>query len=87
MAQLLAESDAQLAAWKTKILHAVGANGQILIDVIPELERIIGEQPVVADLSGTAAQNRFNTLLRKFIAIFTQAEHPLVLFLIYICSV
>ena len=81
MAQLLAESDAQLAAWKTKILHAVGANGQILIDVIPELERIIGEQPVVADLSGTAAQNRFNTLLRKFIAIFTQAEHPLVLFL------
>ena len=79
--QLLAESDAQLANWKAKILSAVGENGQVLINVIPELERIIGEQPAVSELSGTAAQNRFNTLLRKFIAIFTQAEHPLVLFL------
>ncbi len=81
IAQLLAESDAQLADWKAKILSVVGENGQVLINVIPELECIIGEQPAVSELSGTAAQNRFNTLLRKFIAIFTQAKHPLVLFL------
>ena len=81
MGQLLGESDAQLQKWKGKILEAVGENGQVLIDVIPELQRIIGEQPPVLELSGSAAQNRFNLLFQKFIAIFTTIEHPLTLFL------
>ncbi len=79
--QLLAESDAAIAHWKTKILTAVGSNGQIIIEVIPELERIIGQQPTVPELSGSAAQSRFNLLFGKFIRIFTTQEHPLVLFL------
>ncbi|GGA26215.1 AAA family ATPase [Okeania sp. KiyG1] len=81
MGQLLGESDAQLQKWKEKILEAVGENGQVLIDVIPELERIIGEQPPVSELSGSAAQNRFHLLFEKFIAIFTTQEHPLTIFL------
>ncbi|BAZ49510.1 two-component hybrid sensor and regulator [Nostoc sp. NIES-4103] len=81
MGQLLSESDAHLAQWKTKILEAVGENGQILIEVIPELERIIGQQPSVPELSPTAAQNRFNLLFQKFIDVFTTKEHPLVIFL------
>ncbi|OJJ12528.1 hypothetical protein BI308_25640 [Roseofilum reptotaenium AO1-A] len=80
MGQLLAESDAQLAQWKEKTLAALGENGQVIIDVIPELERIIGKQPKVAELSGTAAQNRFNVLFQKFIQVFTTQEHPLVIF-------
>jgi predicted ATPase/signal transduction histidine kinase/GAF domain-containing protein/tRNA A-37 threonylcarbamoyl transferase component Bud32 len=79
--QLLSESDAQLQTWKTKILTEVGDNGQVLIDVIPELENIIGKQPPVAELSGTASQNRFNLLWQKFGQIFTSKEHPLVIFL------
>ena len=81
MGQILSESDAQLTDWKTKILEAVGNNGQVLIDVIPELERVIGKQPTVPELSGSAAQNRFNLLFEKFIAVFTTKEHPLVMFL------
>ncbi|MDJ0712710.1 MAG: AAA family ATPase [Prochloraceae cyanobacterium] len=81
MGQLLGESDAQLATWKTKILEALGENGQILIEVIPELERIIGKQPAVPEFSGSAAQNRFNLLFGKFVRIFTTKEHPLVIFL------
>uniref|UniRef100_UPI001CFD3436 ATP-binding protein n=1 Tax=Microseira wollei TaxID=467598 RepID=UPI001CFD3436 len=81
MGQLLSESDVQLAAWKAKILAAVGENGQVIVDVIPELERIIGQQPPVSELSGSAAQNRFNLLLQKFIQVFTTKEHPLVMFL------
>jgi serine/threonine protein kinase len=81
MGQLLSESDAQLQTWKAKILSAVGDNGQVLIDVIPELELIIGQQPPVPELSGSAAQNRFNLLFQKFIEVFTTAEHPLVVFL------
>src|SRR4028118_1574322 len=81
MGQLLSESDTQLQTWKTKILAAVGDNGQVLIDVIPELERIIGAQVPATELSGSAAQNRFNLLMQKFVQVFTSKEHPLVMFL------
>ena len=79
--QLLSESDAQLEAWKVKILKAVGENGQVIIDVIPELEKIIGQQPPVPELSGSAAQNRFNLLFCKFIQVFATENHPLVIFI------
>ncbi|MBD1827876.1 AAA family ATPase [Microcoleus vaginatus GB1-A2] len=81
MGQLLSESDAQLQTWKSLILTAVGESGQVLIEVIPELERIIGTQPAALELSGNAAQNRFNLLMQKFVQVFTTAEHPLVMFL------
>ena len=81
MGQLLSESDAKLQIWKTKILNAVGESGQVLIEVIPELERILGAQHPAIELSGTAAQNRFNLLMQKFVQVFTTAEHPLVMFL------
>ncbi|NEQ40943.1 MAG: serine/threonine-protein kinase PknK, partial [Okeania sp. SIO3I5] len=81
MGQLLGESDEELAVWKGKILDAVGENGQVIIDVVPELERIIGTQPAVTELSGSAAQNRFNLLFGKFVRVFTTKEHPLVIFL------
>jgi predicted ATPase/signal transduction histidine kinase len=81
MEQLLSESDSQLQTWKTQILAVVGENGQVLIDVIPELERIIGQQQPAPELSGSAAQQRFNLLIQKFVRLFTTAAHPLVLFL------
>ncbi|WP_293108784.1 ATP-binding sensor histidine kinase [Moorena sp. SIOASIH] len=81
MGQLLTERDAQLQHWKIKILLALGENGQVIIDVIPELEQIIGKQSPVPELSAGAAQNRFNRLFQKFIQVFTTAEHPLVIFL------
>ncbi|NER02566.1 MAG: AAA family ATPase, partial [Okeania sp. SIO3C4] len=50
-------------------------------EVIPELEKIIGEQPTVPELSGSAAQNRFNLLFQKFIQVFATESHPLVIFI------
>ena len=81
ISQLLGESDQNLANWKATILAVVGENGQVLIDVIPELESIIGKQPPVTELSGSAIQNRFNLLFSKFVSIFTAKDHPLVIFL------
>ena len=81
MGQLLGESNADLTNWKTKILNALGDNARVIIDVVPELEAIVGEQPPASELSGSAAQNRFNFLFQKFIAAFTTPEHPLVMFL------
>ncbi|MEY3869420.1 MAG: hypothetical protein RLZZ338_3311 [Cyanobacteriota bacterium] len=81
MGQLLSENDASLAVWKRKIIAALGENGQVIIEVIPELEQIIGKQPPAPELSGKEAQNRFNLLFPKFVNVFTTKEHPLVIFL------
>lgn len=81
MQQLLTENTASLGKWKAKILQALGENGQVIIDVIPELEVLIGKQPPVLELEGSAAQNRFNLLFQKFIRLFATKEHPLVIFL------
>jgi predicted ATPase/signal transduction histidine kinase/tRNA A-37 threonylcarbamoyl transferase component Bud32 len=81
MEQLLSESDAQLQKWKAKILTALGEQAQVIIEVIPELEKIIGQQPAIAELYGSAATNRFNLLLQKFMKVFADKEHPLVIFI------
>jgi len=81
MRQLLAESSAATSPWKAKILAAVGERGRAIIEVIPELELLIGEQPPLPELSATAAQNRFNLVFQKFIGVFPSASHPLVIFL------
>ncbi|MDJ1182465.1 trifunctional serine/threonine-protein kinase/ATP-binding protein/sensor histidine kinase [Roseofilum casamattae] len=81
MKQLLAESDSKLAQWQQKILSALSENCQVIIDIIPELELLIGKQPPVPELSGSAAQNRFNLLFEKFIKVFATKEHPLVIFI------
>lgn len=81
MGQLLSESDAQVQQWRSRILQALGDNSQLMIDVVPNLEAIIGPQPSVVDLPGDAAQNRFNLLFQTFIQVFATAEHPLVIFL------
>lgn len=81
MLQLIGESDTQLKYWQQSILKALGDHGQVLIEVIPELERIVGPQPAAIELSGTAAQNRFNLLFQKFIQVFATQDHPLVIFL------
>jgi tRNA A-37 threonylcarbamoyl transferase component Bud32 len=79
--QILTESEAKIADWRSQLLQAFGINGQVIIDVIPKLELIIGQQPPVPELPATEAQNRFNRLFAQFIQVFAQAEHPLVIFL------
>ncbi|MEG4278318.1 serine/threonine-protein kinase PknK, partial [Microcoleus sp. MON1_C1] len=79
--QLLTESEIQLNSWKEQLLAAFGDNGQIIIDVIPDIELIVGKQPPVQELGATEAQNRFNLVFQKFIRIFGSVEHPLVIFL------
>ncbi|BAY79794.1 serine/threonine protein kinase with two-component sensor domain (plasmid) [Nostoc linckia NIES-25] len=79
--QILTQSDTQIAQWKDKILGELGENAQVIIEVIPALEIIIGKQPPIPELSGTAAQNRFNLIFTKFIQTFASQEHPLVIFL------
>ena len=79
--QLLMESEAKLGEWREKLLEAFGINGQVMIDVIPEIELIIGKQPAALELGAAEAQNRFNFVFQNFIKVFTKPEHPLTIFL------
>jgi PAS domain S-box-containing protein len=81
MGRWLSEGGARLEQRKDRILEALGNTGQIIIDIIPELERIIGSQPPVPDLPGSASRNRFNILFQKFVTALSSQEHPLAIFL------
>ncbi|HEY1942297.1 MAG TPA: AAA family ATPase [Roseiarcus sp.] len=78
---LLSKSDTELANWREALLGALGANGRLMVDLIPELSLIIGDQPPVPALSPRDAQRRFRLVFRRFLAVFASAEHPLALFL------
>jgi predicted ATPase/signal transduction histidine kinase len=77
---ILAKSEEELSHWRGMIREAVGPNGQLMVDLVPELKLVIGEQPPVPELSQQDAQSRFQLVFRRFISAFTR-EHPLALFL------
>jgi PAS domain S-box-containing protein len=79
--QILSENEFELSRWRNDILGAVGLNGQLIVNLIPELELIIGRQPSVPELPPQEAQNRFETVFRSFLGAFAQKKHPLALFL------
>ncbi|MBE9007523.1 AAA family ATPase [Fortiea sp. LEGE XX443] len=79
--QLLGEPDEQVQQWRSRLLSVLGSNGQIIIDVIPEVELIIGKQPPLPEVGATEAQNRFNRIFQNFVRVFCSKEHPLVIFL------
>jgi predicted ATPase len=79
--QLLGEPDEQVQQWRSRLLNALSSNGQLIIDVIPDVELIIGKPPSVSEVGATEAQNRFNRVFQQFIRVFCAKDHPLVIFL------
>jgi predicted ATPase len=79
--QLLTETPEQIEQWRSQLVEALGVNAQIMVDLIGELELIIGAQPPVSPLPPGESQNRFNLVFQNFIKVFTQKEHPLIIFL------
>jgi PAS domain S-box-containing protein len=78
---LLAKGDGELAVWRAAFREALGNNGQLIVDFVPELNLIIGDQPPVPELNPRDAQHRFQRVFRRFIGVFAQQAHPLALFL------
>ncbi len=79
--QLLLENEERLGHWRRALLASMGPNGQVIIDVIPDVELIVGPQPDVLKLPPYETQNRFNIVFQNFFQSFISEEHPLVLFL------
>jgi tRNA A-37 threonylcarbamoyl transferase component Bud32 len=79
--QLLTEPENQLMQWRETIQQALGVNGQVLLEIIPELELIIGKQPPIPNLQPTESENRLRLVFQNFIRVFTQPQHPLAIFI------
>jgi predicted ATPase len=77
---LLSKSEWQLSKWRAVLQDAVGPNGLLITELVPELKLIIGEQPPVPDLPLQQAQRRFQLVFRRFVSAFATREHPLALF-------
>jgi predicted ATPase len=78
---LLTKSDDELGRWRHALHEALGPNGQLMVDLVPDLKVIVGDQPVVPELPPQDAQRRFQLVFRRFLGVFARPEHPLALFL------
>jgi predicted ATPase len=79
--QLLTESEARLARWRSQLSEALDVNGGVIAEVIPEIELILAKQPPLPALAPTEAQNRFRLVFQNFVGAIARREHPLVIFL------
>jgi predicted ATPase len=79
--QILAKSDAEVSHWRERLQEALGSNGQLIINLIPELELVIGKQPPVSEIPPMEAERRFHAVFRSFLGVFARKDHPLALFL------
>ncbi|MFL5344519.1 MAG: AAA family ATPase [Hyalangium sp.] len=79
--QVLVGSNEEVAAWRQRLLEAFEGKGQVLVDLVPPLEQVVGKQPPAPELPPTETRNRFNRLFQRLLGVFATAEHPLVLFL------
>jgi PAS domain S-box-containing protein len=78
---LLTQNEKALGQWRDCLLEALGPNAELIVNLVPELELVIGKQPPVPDLPPQDAKNRFQMVFRRFLSVFARKEHPLALFL------
>jgi PAS domain S-box-containing protein len=78
---LLGQNETELGRWRDDLREALGSSGQLVVNLVPELEIVIGKQLPVPDLPPQDAKNRFQMVFRRFVSVFARKEHPLALFL------
>ncbi|WNG19411.1 AAA family ATPase [Cystobacter fuscus] len=79
--QLLAGTDAELEAWRGQLREAWEGSGQLLVDLVPQLELVVGKQPALPSLTPAESQHRFDWVFQRFLGVLSTPEHPLVIFL------
>ena len=79
--QILTESESSIQKWRSAILKSVGNNAKLIIDIIPELETLLENQPSIVSLPAEESQNRFYEVFQNFLTSLCKSEHPLVIFL------
>src|SRR6516162_163998 len=79
--QILGKSEEELKHWRDAIRKAIEPNGQLIVNLIPELELVIGPQPQAPELPAQETRQRFQAVFGRFLGVFARKEHPLILFL------
>jgi serine/threonine protein kinase len=79
--RLLTKAEEELGRWRHDLREALDQNGQLIVDLVPELKLIIGDQPPLPEVPPQDAQRRFQLVFRRFISVFARREHPLALFI------
>jgi PAS domain S-box-containing protein len=79
--RLLSQNEEDLRKWQDALHEALDPNGLLIVDLLPELKHVIGEQPPVPELPPQEAQRRLQMVFRRFVGVFARPEHPLALFL------
>ncbi len=77
---ILGQNEEELTRWRLVLQEALGKNGALVTNIVPELELIIGKQPEVIGLSPQETQQRFQAVIRRLVSVFAQEKHPLALF-------
>ncbi len=77
----MSKSDAELEGWRGALSEALGTHGRLVVELVPELKLIIGEQPPAPDLPPQQTRRLFQIAFRRFVGAFAKPEHPLALFL------
>jgi len=78
---LISEPEDMILSWSEKLKTALAGNGQAIIDLIPNLELLIGTQPSLPQLSAIESQNRFVFTFQKLVRVIADTMHPLVIYL------
>ncbi len=78
---ILTQDTDEISRWRKHLDQNLGANLRIVVDVIPEIELIVGPQVPPVPLPPAEARNRFNLVFKQFVMTFVSAKTPLVIFL------
>ncbi len=78
---LLVESERKLATWRSRLNAALGPNGRVITNLVPQWESLLGPQPPLPELTPEETQNRFHLVLGDFFRAIARPDHPLVLFI------
>ncbi len=78
---VLRASPTALQAKRRALLDALGANARLIIDLVPELELVVGPQAQPAALGPGEARARFEQAFESFLSAMVPSDEPLALFL------
>ena len=73
---LLTKSEAELSKWRDALRQALDPNGQLIVDLVPELRLIIGDQPPVPELLPQDARRRFHMVFPDLSAFLLGRNIP-----------
>ena len=81
MKKFLSDSPDKIANWKKTISKALQTDGQVMVELIPELELLIGKQEDILKIGLTDSKQRFEDLFQNFLLAIADSGLPIVIFM------